>query len=895
MRRFWVAACVALACLGGVAAPRAGAYVPAGGQGWYWQMPQPAGDLTDVTFASASDVWAVGLGGTIIHSGDAGATWTGQQSGTPADLFSVSFGDDQHGWTCGSTATGASIVLATSDGGTTWVDRTPGGLTRTLTNLSFVDASHGWAGTTGGFVMRTSDGGATWTSSRVGTSKGALTLDFVDATHGWAIEPGSGSLWHTANGGASWALVHAFRGSDLYVGGVDFVDSSHGWAYAVRGGGDTVSTIMVTSDAGKTWRTVRSLSDQWVVCLHARSASGLAFVSAADSQDSLFDPIGEAMALGQTSDGGRHWTEQRVGSPLFTAALAGNGDALCAVGEGILTSSDGGVTWGAASSGQLYEFTAAAAVSATDLWAVEYGGALLHSSDGSTWTEQPGVIRWSQELKGVSFPDADDGWVVGATQPLAQVGVILHTSDGGATWAPQASTLSGELSGVDFVDDTHGWAITDEPSDFESGAGASLERTSDAGQTWIAQFLRDTPVLTAVSFVNDDTGWVAGEDDSTGGGAVIFKTIDGGQTWTREDLPSGMDTISGLQFLDQNVGWAVGSQDARGVAWLLHTTDGGVTWTRLGRLPFFGAPTPIRFLDDQHGWIGGQGVWATSDGGATWSEVSGMTDVSGLAATDATHVWAFGADIVSTVDGGEGDLAPPQTLDDADWSWHRKPVTITLKAHDTGGSGLAETQYRTDGDTTWQSGASISVPAPADHSYDGQHTYLYRSSDNAGNVEATEICGVGIDTLGPTCSAPKQPTAGFKRPAIVRFMASDQTSGVAVAVVRIVTRSGHVMKTLVSRASTHWGGTTPYYWLRFNCSFRPGIYRVTVSALDFAGNRQVVIGRSYLHIVRSGAPAAKALAWPAGLPAASMPIGAPDSFAARLAQAAPWRHDPTAR
>ncbi len=191
MRRFWVAACVALAlaCLGGVAAPRAGAYVPEGGQGWYWQMPQPAGDLTDVTFASASDVWAVGLGGTIIHSGDAGATWTGQQSGTPADLFSVSFGDDQHGWTCGSTATGASIVLATSDGGTTWVDRTPGGLTRTLTNLSFVDASHGWAGTTSGFVMRTSDGGATWTSSRVGTSKGALTLDFVDATHGWAMEP----------------------------------------------------------------------------------------------------------------------------------------------------------------------------------------------------------------------------------------------------------------------------------------------------------------------------------------------------------------------------------------------------------------------------------------------------------------------------------------------------------------------------------------------------------------------------------------------------------------------------------------------------------------------------------------------------------------------------------
>jgi len=876
MRRFGVAVCVAfvLACLGAAAAPLAAAYVPEGGQGWYWQMPQPAGGLTDVTFASATDVWAVGQDGTILHSDDAGATWSGLQAGTLADLGSVSFGDDRHGWTCGSTASGSSIVLATSDAGATWVDRTPGGLTKRLTNVSFVDADHGWAGTTSGFVVRTSDGGATWTSSRVGTSSGELTLDFVDATHGWAMESDSGSLWRTVNGGASWAAVHTFHGAGLWVGDVDFVDRSHGWAAAVGGSGGALSTIMATSDAGRSWRAVRTSSRQWVMCLHAGSAAGLAFVSGTESQTSLFDPIGAVLTFAQTSDGGRHWTSQRVGPPLYTAALAGNGNALCAVGDGILTSPDGGVTWGAASSGQFYEFTAAAAVSATDLWAVDYGGALVHSSDGFTWKEQPGLVRWSQELSAVSFPDADDGWVAGATQPFAQGGVILHTSDGGATWAPQASALGGELSGVEFVDDAHGWAISDEPDDSRPDAGPSLERTIDGGRTWIAQSLPDSPALTAVSFVGDETGWVGGEDDSSmPGGAVVFKTSDGGTTWTGENLPSGMDTISGLQFLDQSVGWAVGSQVERGVAWLLRTTDGGATWTRLGRLPCFGVPTPIRFLDDQHGWIGGQGVWSTSDGGATWSEVSGMAGVNGLAATDPTHVWAFGVGIVSTVDGGSGDVAPPQTLDDADWRWHRKPVTITLKAHDTGGSGVAQTQYSADGDTSWRSGASIVVPARPDHSYDGRHTFLYRSSDNAGNVEATEICGVGIDTLGPACSAPKQPIAAVGQPAIVRFMAHDETSGVAVAVVRIMTRGGHVMKTLVSRAATSWGGSLPYYWLRFDCTFRPGTYRVTVSALDFAGNRQVVVGRGYLHVHRR-APAARAPGWPAGLPAVSMSLGA---------------------
>ena len=47
----------------------------------------------------------------------------------------------------------------------------------------------------------------------------------------------------------------------------------------------------------------------------------------------------------------------------------------------------------------------------------------------------------------------DDGWIVG------DQGVILHTTDGGATWTPQTSGVTDDLAGVTFVDAQHGWAV----------------------------------------------------------------------------------------------------------------------------------------------------------------------------------------------------------------------------------------------------------------------------------------------------------------------------------------------------------------------------------------------------------------------------------------------------
>ena len=71
--------CIALALtLMAVLATPAFALVPDGSQGWFWQMPQPAGGfagLSALAFPDAGNLWTVGAGGLILHSTDAGATW----------------------------------------------------------------------------------------------------------------------------------------------------------------------------------------------------------------------------------------------------------------------------------------------------------------------------------------------------------------------------------------------------------------------------------------------------------------------------------------------------------------------------------------------------------------------------------------------------------------------------------------------------------------------------------------------------------------------------------------------------------------------------------------------------------------------------------------------------
>ena len=91
------------------------------------------------------------------------------------------------------------------------------------------------------------------------------------------------------------------------------------------------------------------------------------------------------------------------------------------------------------------------------------------------------------------------------------------------------------------------------------------------------------------------------------------------------------------------------------------------------------------------------------------------------------------------------DTSAPSTTDDAPGGPQSSPVTVHLTGHDTF-SGVGQTWYQVDGGP-WQTGNTVLVSAPANHSNDGIHTIRYYSIDNAGNVEVGyRVCSVDIVT-----------------------------------------------------------------------------------------------------------------------------------------------------
>ena len=98
-------------------------------------------------------------------------------------------------------------------------------------------------------------------------------------------------------------------------------------------------------------------------------------------------------------------------------------------------------------------------------------------------------------------------------------------------------------------------------------------------------------------------------------------------------------------------------------------------------------------------------------------------------------------------DVGIDTTAPDVQASGSDALWHAHDVTVQLAATD-GGSGVSSCQYSLDGGP-WTGGSNITVPALADHSYDGTHTIQYRAVDFAGNASTPSSCQVLIDTTAP--------------------------------------------------------------------------------------------------------------------------------------------------
>ncbi len=219
---------------------------------------------------------------------------------------------------------------------------------------------------------------------------------------------------------------------------------------------------------------------------------------------------------------------------------------------------------------------------------------------------------------------------------------VLRTTDGGATWQKIAVTTDAlDFRDIDAVDAQTAYLLS-----IGNGPASRIYKTTDAGQTWTMQFKIEDPkaFLDAMSFWDANRGLVFG--DSVDKQFYILITADGGRTWSRvpaTNLPPAQEGEGAFAASGTNIAvfgkthaW-IGT-GAAAKSRVLRTSDGGRSW-QIADTPLASGPSSgifsIAFRDARHGVVAGgdyrkeqeavDNLAVTSDGGATWKLVKGLS------------------------------------------------------------------------------------------------------------------------------------------------------------------------------------------------------------------------------------------------------------------------------
>lgn len=332
-----------------------------------------------------------------------------------------------------------------------------------LVSIHFVNSLDGW-GVTDTQVVRTNDGGITWYDLTppgvTETGYGVYTVA-LDASHFWMQfpdfenYPNNGTLYRTADGGFTWSSVETpFSGGDL-----QFLDPNNGWVLADLGVGAGSNAVAVyqTVDGGKSW-TQKYINDP----------------NAANAGDSL--PLGGLKAgiaplnmqtafvygvtyapgssyLFRTDDGGVTWSEVILSLPsgVENSELGIDQDqmkfvspaegfiAIRITGEAyqlaVYVTSDAGDTWTLTPT-LISEGGSADFLSAEE--AVIYNGQQFYVTRDAaqTWTIVPPDVMFGDVFAGMDFSNLSTGWVI--TLDPANQRFLYRSGDGGRTWFPIA-------------------------------------------------------------------------------------------------------------------------------------------------------------------------------------------------------------------------------------------------------------------------------------------------------------------------------------------------------------------------------------------------------------------------------------------------------------------------
>jgi len=355
------------------------------------------------------------------------------------------------------------------------------------------------------------------------------------------------------------------------IGYIHMIDAATGWALAGQ-------AVLRTTDGGTHWQDVtpsrypaqlartEHIAGQVIVpqatATFLTSSTGWVAVGLLDAPD---------ITVFRTFNAGQTWQESTIhytshvysikGVVDFTFIntrdgwiMAGLGFAAGSEGIVIFHTTDGGATW------------------------------TIASSTNPQGDSAPGALPFGGDKTGLSFLNASTGWITGAEPNNIPWLYVSH--DGGRTWQhqslqppPHQSWVFPYLARPTFFNATDGVLPVYTIIDCKSSCpphhgelyGSYIYVTRDGGITW-----HSTTLLAGYAgdadFVDLNHGWVPSY--------FLYMTSDAGQHWTKITSAGHFFTFH-VDFVSNEIGWAIASYTATGNTFLLKTEDGGHTWTKV--------------------------------------------------------------------------------------------------------------------------------------------------------------------------------------------------------------------------------------------------------------------------------------------------------------------------
>ena len=555
-----------------------------GGASWTAQVPASSCvgivtsgcNLNSVSFLDANNGLAVGDYGTIWKTANGGTSWTapvlpssGCSGGSCAStqLTGVKFIDASN-----AVAVGAGYAFYSADGGATWNVATGIDTSVTLDSVSMSGAT-GWAVGSNGSIYKTTDYGHTWPAKQ--TSPVSLSeiraVYTVDLAHAVGVSCGtSGCQLLRTSDGVNWTASGNL--------------SAQLWGVTVSGNNllaTGANGTILKRTAATNWSDPMSTVGAGMAAMNSNTTSLLFTASYVGGSDAF--AVGDAGAILKSGDYGANWgfvsggnAKSYMGSSFISGTT---GWAVSREGS-VVKTTDGGATWASDASGiaantvlQSVQF-----LDATTGFVVGYSGsnAVIYKYSSGTWTaaDLSGITGTGiSQLWGIHMVDSTHGWAVGfaTTNTGSGLGAVLQTTDG-TTWTRNAGGITDkyQLYAVDATTPADGWLVGQNTL---TGKGVLA---SFSGGTWTVTEKAELNGLQSIDMVSASNGYAAGYGPPSGsnyGDGKVYKTTDGGATWNNTSL-STTHVMSAVSFVDANTGYAAGGEGR-----LFKTTDGGTTWT----------------------------------------------------------------------------------------------------------------------------------------------------------------------------------------------------------------------------------------------------------------------------------------------------------------------------